>query len=97
MMRNWREREFERHLTPSSVRSGLWLWAFLACRPVLYRRLAGFGIRILGTLGRRKGRFSSLPLAGGWTKYRDLPAPQGRTFQQLWAQKQKNEKRGAVK
>jgi L-lactate dehydrogenase complex protein LldF len=26
-----------------------------------------------------------LPLAGGWTAYRDLPLPQGGTFQQLWA------------
>ena len=38
----------------------------------------------LGRLGRRRGRFRSLPLAGGWTDTRDLPAPQGDTFQQAW-------------
>ncbi|HSM19938.1 MAG TPA: lactate utilization protein LutB domain-containing protein, partial [Hyphomicrobiales bacterium] len=31
-----------------------------------------------------RGRFRKLPFAGGWTDHRDLPAPQGRTFQQLW-------------
>ena len=29
LMRHWREREFERHLTPATVRRGLALWAFL--------------------------------------------------------------------
>ena len=31
----------------------------------------------MGWLGRKRGRFSKLPLAKGWTKYRDLPAPEG--------------------
>ncbi len=30
LMRHWREREFERHLTPATVRSGLPLWGFFA-------------------------------------------------------------------
>ena len=34
--------------------------------------------RVLSLLAGRKRRFSSLPLAGGWTKYRDLPAPAAR-------------------
>ena len=42
------------------------------------------GIALLGRLGRQRGRLSWLPLAGGWTDTRDLPAPQGRTFQQAW-------------
>ena len=88
MMRHWREREFERHLTPATVRSGLALWAFFARRPALYRFATGLKMRILGALGRRRGRFASLPLAGGWTAHRDFPAPQGKTFQQLWAERQ---------
>src|SRR6185437_1481014 len=37
MMRHWREREFERHLTPSTMRSNLGLWAWFARRPGAYR------------------------------------------------------------
>jgi L-lactate dehydrogenase complex protein LldF len=31
-----------------------------------------------------KGRLSKLPMGGGWTGYRDFPAPQGGTFQSKW-------------
>ena len=88
MMRHWREREFERHLSPTGVRFGLGAWAFFAKRPKLYRVAAGFGAWLLRRLGGRKGRIERLPLTGGWTTWRDLPAPQGRTFQQQWAARQ---------
>lgn len=80
LMRHWREREFERHLQPATMRYGIAVWAFFARRPGLYRvstRLAAFG---LGFFGRKAGRFSKLPLAGAWTKGRDFPAPEGKTF-----------------
>ncbi len=89
MMRHWREREFERNLNSATLRYGLGLWAFFAKRPQLYQFATGIGMRVLGALGKTKGRFASLPFAGGWTKYRDLPSPQGKTFQQLWAERQK--------
>jgi L-lactate dehydrogenase complex protein LldF len=85
MMRHWREREFERHLTPRAARAGLGLWAFVASRPGLYHWATGWAARVLAALAGRKGRLRSLPLAGGWTRVRDLPAPQGRTFHALWA------------
>jgi L-lactate dehydrogenase complex protein LldF len=84
LMRHWREREFERHLSPATVRSGLKLWAFFAARPRLYRAATGLAMRTLALLGRKRGRFKSLPLAGGWTRHRDFPTPQGRTFQDRW-------------
>ena len=89
MMRHWREREFERHLAPASVRYGLGLWAFFARRPALYRAATRAAMWSLSKLGGHKGAFSRLPLAGGWTKYRDFPAPQGDTFQAQWARRQK--------
>jgi L-lactate dehydrogenase complex protein LldF len=89
MMRHWREREFERHLSPASVRMGLGAWAFFAQRPRLYGLLSGLAARALARLGGRKGRLSKLPLASGWTKYREMPAPEGKTFQQLWAERQR--------
>jgi L-lactate dehydrogenase complex protein LldF len=94
MMRNWREREFERHLTPSAARYGLGLWAFFARRPKLYRFAVSFAMPALSLLSGTGRRIRSLPLAGGWTKYRDFPAPEGRTFLQEWAQRE-NRKQGA--
>jgi L-lactate dehydrogenase complex protein LldF len=84
LMRHWREREFERHLSPATVRSGLAVWAFFAKRPKLYALSARIGIGLMGLAGRSKGRFAWMPFAGGWTKYRDLPAPQGQTFQAMF-------------
>ena len=90
MMRHWREREFERHLSPATVRYGLGFWAFFARRPALYRLATDLAMRALHLFGRSRGRFVSLPLAGGWTRYRDLPAPQGATFQARWRAKKRS-------
>ncbi len=89
MMRSWREREFSQHLGPKAQRWGLRLWAMMATRPVLYHWASGAASRLLGALGRAHGRFRSLPLAAGWTDRRDLPAPEGKSFMALWAERQK--------
>jgi L-lactate dehydrogenase complex protein LldF len=80
MMRHWREREFERALNPAAARWGLRAWAFLARRPRLYRTVTAAGMRLVSLFGGRRKRLSFLPFAGGWTKHRDFPAPEGRTF-----------------
>jgi len=85
LMRHWREEEFSSGDTPLLYRLGLRAWAAAAKRPRLYHALARIGIPLLAALGRRRGAFRRLPLAGGWTRYRDLAAPQSRTFQALWA------------
>ncbi len=84
MMRHWREREFERGLNPATQRFGLGLWAFFARRPRLYRLAAALGIPVLSLMGGSKRRFSWLPFAGGWTRHREMPAPESRTFMQQW-------------
>jgi L-lactate dehydrogenase complex protein LldF len=89
LMRHWREREFERHLTPFAQRSGLRLWAFFATRPWLYRLATGLVAWTLGRLGRKRGRFQNLPLAGAWCRGRDMPAPEGGSFQSRWAQQKR--------
>ena len=87
MMRHWREKEFESHLQPKTQRTGLGVWAFFARRPALYRAAVSMAMPLLKLAAGRKRRFASLPLAGGWTKWRDLPAPEGRTFMQQYAQR----------
>lgn len=87
MLRHWREKEFERHLTPRKARLGLAVWRFFANRPRLYgltTRLAAWG---LARFAGKSGALASLPLAGGWTKWRDLPAPEGGTFRTEWAKR----------
>ncbi len=83
IMHRWREVEFERRLSPPSVRQGLWAWAMFAKRPRLYRLVTAIAMRVMGWMDKQ-GSFKSLPLAGGWTGTRDFPAPQGRTFQSLY-------------
>ena len=42
---------------------------------------------IFAAFGEKPLSFARLPFAGGWTQHRDLPAPQGRTFQDQWARR----------
>jgi L-lactate dehydrogenase complex protein LldF len=87
MMRHWREREFKEALSPPVYRTGLRLWAAVATRPELYHRMVEVKARLLGWLGKTHGRFRSMPLASGWTLARDMPAPEGRSFHSLWAER----------
>ena len=90
LMRHWREREFERHLTPMAVRNNLGVWAWFARRPAAYRLATRTASAMLGFLGGKRGRFTSLPFAGGWTGGRDLPAPEGGTFFSRYAKQQRD-------
>ena len=92
MMRHWREREFERHLMPTAIRTNLGLWAWFARRPGAYRLATRLAAGVLGLMGRRRGRFTSLPMASGWTAGRDLPAPEGDTFFARYARQQRAER-----
>jgi L-lactate dehydrogenase complex protein LldF len=89
MLRHWREKEFERHLQPTSQRWGLGLWVWFAKRPALYRKATALAARVLANQAVGKGRLARVPLASGWTEFRDLPAPQGKTFHQLWKERRK--------
>jgi L-lactate dehydrogenase complex protein LldF len=87
MLRHWREKEFERHLTPRKTRLGLAIWRFLAARPSLYGFATRLGAWGLARLAGRDGSLRQVPLAGGWTRWRDLPAPEGGTFRTEWAKR----------
>jgi len=81
MLRDWRIRDFDRG-RPTAARFGLKTWAWLARHPRLYRLVTTIGTGVLMIFGG--GRFRWLPLAGGWTKTRDLAAPEGGSFVGLW-------------
>jgi len=91
LMRHWREREFERHLSPATVRFGLNVWALFARRPRIYRWATQIAMRALAFFGGNRGRMHWLPLAGGWTRHRDFPIPERETFQLQWKRRKKAE------
>ena len=87
LMRHHREQAFKAGATGWRARGALRFWARLARRPRLYRLLADAAMPLVAGLAGRRGRFRRLPFAGGWTRHRDFPAPQGKTFQRLWSER----------
>lgn len=89
MLRHFREEEVASGMAPASARRGIALWAWFASRPGLYRTMTSLGTGMLARFGRKRGRFSRLPMAGAWTATRDLASPQGSSFQNQWAKRSK--------
>jgi L-lactate dehydrogenase complex protein LldF len=90
LMRKLRERSFERGLPPWTERVGIRAWAWLAKRPALYAAASRFGVRVLKAMGGRDGLIRRLPFGTGWSEGRDMPAPSGRTFRELYRARQRN-------
>jgi L-lactate dehydrogenase complex protein LldF len=90
LMRKLRERQFERGLKPWPERMGLALWSWAARRPAIYAMMTALGARVLSVLGGADRRIRRLPFGGGWTDGRDLPAPEGRTFRELYRRKRRS-------
>jgi L-lactate dehydrogenase complex protein LldF len=89
LMRRWRESSFA-GATPLQ-RLLLRAWARLARHPRAYHAASRIAAALLGRLGRARGAFAYFPFAARWTRHRDLPAPQGPTFQHLWAQRRRRQ------
>jgi L-lactate dehydrogenase complex protein LldF len=89
LLRKLRELQFARHLRPWTERAGVGLWAWVAARPRLYAALTRVAARWLFRIAGRDGLLHRLPFGGGWTDGRDLPAPQGRTFRDLYRARRK--------
>jgi L-lactate dehydrogenase complex protein LldF len=90
LLRKLREKQFERDLRPLSERFALRTWAYFAKRPKLYRVATRIGVRLMRLMGGSKKSISSLPFGGGWTDYREMPAPSGKTFRELYAERSKH-------
>ena len=84
LLRLLRNRQVARHLRPWQERAALRLWSWMARNPVLYALGARFVARLLHVFGGSKKRLHYLLGASGWTKERDMPAPTGRTFRDLY-------------
>jgi L-lactate dehydrogenase complex protein LldF len=88
LLRQWREKGFERHLAPARERWALKIWAWVARHPRCYRLATAAAARLL----RRPatGRVRHLPFGRSWTAGRDFPAPAGRTFQEEWRRRSRS-------
>ena len=86
LMRKLREQQVEKNLRPWNERAGLRVWAWMAARPRIYGAFVRIAARMGKWLGDRSGLLHRLPGAGAqWTSGRDLPAPRGKTFRELYA------------
>jgi L-lactate dehydrogenase complex protein LldF len=87
LMRKLREKQTDAGLRPLTERIGLRVWAWVAQRPALYGLGARFGARYLKWLAGEDKSIRLLPAAQEWTRGRDFPAPQGKTFRELYARR----------
>ncbi len=87
LLRRLREKQVEQRLRPVSERLTLKLWAWMALHPALYALATRIGVRYLKWLAGGEDRIRILGVAPEWTLGRDFPAPEGKTFRELYGQR----------
>ena len=86
LLRQLREKLAERGLKPWQERVALSLWSWMARHPAVYALATKIAVRALKYAGGADGLLHRLPGASGWTDGRDMPAPLGKTFRELYHQ-----------
>ncbi|MBL8481468.1 MAG: lactate utilization protein, partial [Rhodocyclaceae bacterium] len=86
LLRKLRTRQIEQKLRPWSERMAIRLWARVAAYPALYAWCAARAARLLKWLAAGRPYIDVLAAAPGWTDTRAFPAPQGKTFRELYAE-----------
>ncbi len=87
LLRKLREKQVERGLRPWSERFAFRAWSWVAQRPRLYALATRIGARYLRFQGGGARMISHLPFGKGWTLGREMPAPPGKTFRELYAKR----------
>jgi L-lactate dehydrogenase complex protein LldF len=85
LLRTLREKQTARGMRPLLERLALRAWAWVAARPTLYHMGTRVAVRYLHWLADGKASIPVLGAAPEWTLGRDFPAPEGRTFHELYA------------
>jgi L-lactate dehydrogenase complex protein LldF len=85
LLRKLREKQVEKNLRPLMERLALKGWAWVASKPRLYALGTWLGVRYLNWLAGGGDRIRVLGAAPEWTLGRDFPAPQGKTFREMYA------------
>ena len=89
LMRNLREQQTEQGLRSWQERLALKIWAWTALHPGIYAALSRIAARILKGMAGGGKLLHYLPGGHGWTDGRDLPAPEGRTFRELYRERRR--------
>ena len=84
LLRELRHRQSQAGLRPALETRALQAWRFVAERPTLYRAANRLAARALKAAAGNRGRLASLPFGEAWSGLRDLPAPEGQTFLEMW-------------
>ena len=84
LLRKLREKQFDKGLRPGFEYLAYAGWAFVSKRPRLYRFATRMAARMLKLWGGSIRLIHGLPLARGWTDNRDMPAPSGKTFTEMY-------------
>ncbi len=84
LLRQHRVEQYRRRLYPLVGRAVLSAWSWLARRPRLYQGVMALPVWLMHRLGRRHGGLNWLPAAHGWTRGREMPAPEPQTFLNQW-------------
>ncbi len=93
LLRRLREQQVEQRISSWSDRLLLKCWGWLARHPRWYGSVTRWGIRYLQWLGGHERRIRVLGIAPEWTQGRDLAAPKGGTFRDLYAQQRRKKQR----
>lgn len=88
LLRKLREIQFEQNLRPWKERMALKIWAKAAQHPKLYALGTQVAARLLNMFGSKDHMLHHVPGAEGWTAERDLPAPAGKTFRELYKERE---------
>ncbi|MFM7760483.1 MAG: lactate utilization protein B [Burkholderiaceae bacterium] len=89
LLRKLREKQFKQGLRPAFEYMAFGIWAFFAQRPKLYRFATKWAARVLKLMGGQQRLIHVLPGAAGWTEKRDMPAPSGKTFREIYRERQR--------
>ncbi len=84
LLRNLRKKQMELGMKSRQETALLNIWAWLALHPRMYSMATRIAVRFMQLLGGREKLLHRLPGASGWSDGRDFPAPQGKTFRDLY-------------
>ncbi|NCV85661.1 MAG: lactate utilization protein [Oxalobacteraceae bacterium] len=90
LLRKLREKQFKTGLRQTFEYVAFGVWAFFAQRPTLYRFATKWAARVMKLMGGQQRLIHALPGAAGWTDQRDMPAPSGKTFREIYRERQRS-------